>query len=470
MPLQGNRVVVIGGGVGGAGCAALLALKGFDVTLLERNGFPGGKGASFEKEGYVYDTGVHAVGNGEKGPLGRINDVVGGSLEWARITGGNRIALGDRVAHYPLDFASDESIWSIMEGIGVTHGNEEDCFLCFKDLSTPKPASKMEILDGMPLKDYVDKFTDDANFHLMLNATCGMLLVLTYFQASAGEFIYCFSEMARNASLSYPRGGMGAVAESYLEALERLGGRVEFDRPVERILVEGGRVVGVEAGGTVTADVVVSNAGIQPTVGLVDGGLTKDYVEWATALKSSYGAVSVKYALDQEVVPYPLTLWMPSLDDPVSAEKYVGVFYPVPSIPDPRLAPEGCQIVLAGAVISSDPKHLDLGEQVLDRIEATMSMLHPGIDDHVVWKMRTGIDYVAGISGRKLGEVIGIAQDYRQVGRNRPDPRMPVGGLYLVGADAGGRGIGTEMAGDSALKVSEMIESDVLGTGKGLEC
>jgi phytoene dehydrogenase-like protein len=56
------------------------------------------------------------------------------------------------------------------------------------------------------------------------------------------------------------------------------------------------------------------------------------------------------------------------------------------------------------------------------------------------------------------------------VGRNRPDPRMPVGGLYLVGADAGGRGIGTEMAGDSALKVSEMIESDVLGTGKGLEC
>jgi phytoene dehydrogenase-like protein len=34
---------------------------------------------------------------------------------------------------------------------------------------------------------------------------------------------------------------------------------------------------------------------------------------------------------------------------------------------------------------------------------------------------------------------------------------MPITGLYLVGADAGGRGIGTEMAGESAINVSNMI-------------
>lgn len=463
-----NKVVVIGSGVGGAGCAALLVGKGFEVTLLERNDFPGGKGASFERDGFVYDTGVHAVGNGEKGPLGEINRIVDGDLEWALIEGGNRIALGDNVAHYPLDFASDDSIRSLIDGIGVRPGNEEDCFICFKELATIKPASEMEILDRMRLKDYVDQFTDDPNFHLMLNSTCGMLIVLTYYQGSAGEFIQCFARMAENASLSYPRGGMGSVAKAYLDAFERMGGTLEYERPVEGIIVEDDRVTGVEARGRIPADIVVSDAGLQPTVKMVGDHLSREYVDWAMSLKSSYGAASVKYALDEEIVPYPLTLWMPDLSDPEAAAKYVGVFYPVPSIPDPELVPEGCQLVLAGAVLPADPKLKDLNRQVLDRIEVTMSMLHPGIDDHVVWKLRTGTDYVAQISGRDLGEVIGLAQDFQQVGKDRPNPRMPIDGLYLVGADAGGRGIGTEMAGDSALNVSTMIEDDAFGRDKGL--
>lgn len=458
-----KRVVVIGSGIGGAGCAALLQEKGFDVLLLERKSYPGGKGASFEKDGYVYDTGVHAIGSGDKGPLGQINRRVNGDLEFNLITGGNRIAIGEHVAHYPLEYASEQSIADIIEGIGARPENFDDCFACFQELATLKPASEMRILDTTPLKDYVDRFTDDVNFHQMVNSTCGMLLVLTYYQGSAGEFIYSFAKMAENSSLSYPVGGVGSVAESYVKALERMGGEVVYRRPVEGILVEEGKVVGVEAGGTIPANVVVSNTGLQPTVKMVGEHLDRKYRDWAMSLKSSYGAVSVKYALDDEVVEYPLTLWMPDLSDADMAEKYVGVFYPVPSIPDPSLVPEGCQLVLAGAIVPPHPKHKELNGTVLDKIEATMSMLHPEIEEHVVWKLRTGTDYVADISGRELGEVIGLAQDYRQVGRNRPDPRMPIEGLYLVGADAGGRGIGTEMAGDSALNVSEMIEKDVSG-------
>src|SRR5674476_88302 len=103
-----SKVVVIGSGVGGSGCAALLASKGFDVTVLERNSFSGGKAASFEREGFTYDTGVHAVGSGDSGPLGDIAREVGADLQWALIQG-NRIVLGDKVATYPLDYASDKS-------------------------------------------------------------------------------------------------------------------------------------------------------------------------------------------------------------------------------------------------------------------------------------------------------------------------------------------------------------------------
>jgi phytoene dehydrogenase-like protein len=457
-----RKAVVIGSGVGGAGCAALLAQKGFDVTVLERNSFPGGKAASFEREGFTYDTGVHAVGSGDKGPLGEIARRVGADLGWALIQG-NRICLGKKVATYPLDFASDESIHSIIDDIGVLPENKDDCFVCFKELATMKPASEMEVLDRMPLKDYVGQFTDDFQFHQMINATCGMLIVVTYFTGSAGEFIYCFAGMAANASLSYPKGGMGAIARSYIAALEGMGGKVEYGRPVEEIIVEDGRVMGVRAGGTIEADVVVSNMGLQPTARMLASELPVEYLESVMKLRSSYGAVSVKYALDAEVVPDPMTLWIPDLADAQALEKYVGIMYPVPSIPDPGIAPEGCQLVLAGAVLSADPKQKELNNQILDRIEATMQMLHPGIEDHVIWKLRTDVEYTSKISGRDLGEVIGISQDYRQVGVNRPSPDMPIEGMYLVGADVGGRGIGTEMAAESALAVSDMIVADVLG-------
>jgi len=202
---------------------------------------------------------------------------------------------------------------------------------------------------------------------------------------------------------------------------------------------------------------------------MVAGHLPSDYLEKVLNMRSSYGAVSVKYALDAEVVPYPMTLWIPDINDKEALEKYVGIMYPVPSIPDPSLAPEGCQLVLAGAVLSADPKEKELDEQILDRIEATMQMLHPGIEDHVIWKLRTDVEYTARISGRDLGEVIGLSQNFRQVGADRPSPDMPINGLYSVGADTGGRGIGTEMAGESALAVSELVEGDALGGDSGMD-
>ena len=240
---------------------------------------------------------------------------------------------------------------------------------------------------------------------------------------------------------------MGAIARSYLGALERLGGKVEYDRPVESIIVEDGRVAGVQAGGRIDADIVISNMGLQPTARMLSDHLPAEYLDKVLKLRSSYGAVSVKYALDAEAVPYPMTLWIPDVNDAEALEKYVGMMYPVPSIPDPDLAPPGCQLVLAGAVLSADPRQKELNSNVLDRIEATMRMLHPGIEDHVIWKLRTDVEYTSNISGRHLGEVVGISQDYRQVGKNRTSPKMPVAGLYAVGADAGGRGIGTEMDG-----------------------
>jgi 1-hydroxycarotenoid 3,4-desaturase len=55
--VQGDRVVVIGAGIGGLVSALLLAVHGFDVTVLERAATPGGKMREVEVAGRKMDAG-----------------------------------------------------------------------------------------------------------------------------------------------------------------------------------------------------------------------------------------------------------------------------------------------------------------------------------------------------------------------------------------------------------------------------
>ncbi len=52
------RVVVIGGGIAGLATAALLASRGHEVDLLEKNDDLGGRVGSIERDGYRFDTGA----------------------------------------------------------------------------------------------------------------------------------------------------------------------------------------------------------------------------------------------------------------------------------------------------------------------------------------------------------------------------------------------------------------------------
>lgn len=65
-----------------------------------------------------------------------------------------------------------------------------------------------------------------------------------------------------------------------------------------------------------------------------------------------------------------------------------------------------------------------------------------------------GTDMMTPILG---GEAYGLANSIGQSGAQRPSPVSPIKNLYYVGNDAGGFGLGTQQAVDSAVNVVNMI-------------
>ena len=455
--LQGKKVVVIGTGIGGAGVAPLLAKEGADVTVLERSSFPGGKAASFEREGFIYDTGVHWVARGERGPIGEIADILGVETKFKSLDPAMRLTTGGRTVDLPHNMVDEETLEKFLEDLGVLKKNRKGAMAFFEDVAKERTPEELAELDEVSLSEYMERFVDDDQLNELIDGFAAAYVCVSRRAASTGEFIYCLSSQ-RDTKICYPLGGIRAIPMAYLQALEDMGGDVRYSLPVEQIVLEGGKVRGVEAGGFIPADIVISNTGIKETVGLVGRQhFSQDYLAMVDKLRLSFGAVSVKYALDAEIVDFHLSLYRPDFSDPEMADRQAPIFVPVPTAVDPSLAPSGCQLVLAGCLAPpslEEPEQADeMCQEILDRIENTMQDLFPDIEEHVVWKIRTNTKYIANVSGRNSGEVIGIAQNRHQVGKNRPSSSMPVEGLYLSGADAGGRGVGMEMAADSALNL-----------------
>ena len=67
--MQKYDIVIIGSGLGGLLCGAVLSKEGYSVCVLEKNGIPGGCFQGFKRFGRTLDTGVHYIGSMDEGEI-----------------------------------------------------------------------------------------------------------------------------------------------------------------------------------------------------------------------------------------------------------------------------------------------------------------------------------------------------------------------------------------------------------------
>ena len=55
--MSNQKIVVVGSGFGGLSAASLLAKKGHEVTVIEKNEQVGGRASVWKKDGFTFDMG-----------------------------------------------------------------------------------------------------------------------------------------------------------------------------------------------------------------------------------------------------------------------------------------------------------------------------------------------------------------------------------------------------------------------------
>ena len=279
-------VIVIGSGMGGLATASLLArLHGRRVLVLERHFRAGGFTHTFRRPGgFEWDVGVHYVG--QMGTAGLMRDAMavttGGSVAWSRMP-----EVYDRLVFPGFEFAvraGKENFRADLHAAFPAEGRAIDRFFSDVDRAAswinvlsmrsaaPAPIAALAgaVMAGRgrlarrTTGSWLDEHVRDPQLKAVLGARWGD------YGLPPGKSAFLAHAMITShyyEGAYYPTGTSARIAEGATRVIEAARGAVRVRAEVERILLEGGRAIGVRltSGETLRAPVIVSDAGARAT-------------------------------------------------------------------------------------------------------------------------------------------------------------------------------------------------------------
>jgi len=475
-------VIVIGTGMGGSACGAILAKHGFKVLILEKNPRVGGSCSYYEKEGFKVDMGTHMFIRGNKGPFGECTRRLGMGtpLKFVRTPGLAWVRGFNVDACMPASYARMPPflLRSLIQA-EVPVKKIPSITRFFID-TMRMSEEKIEEWNERTVEDYISLYTDDPFLHSIMGYLISLYFILPSWQSSAGEAIWNFQHFVRDKSLGYPKGGAVVIPQTFLEGAEMHGAQVLTDTPVEKIIMENGGVAGVVSEGNAKfyAPVVVSTTALEDTVRKLVGRdyFPSSYAKMAESIKSSYIAVQAKIGLKKKVTEvgcvcgsYPFKVPRDNITPDSMREKFqlvekgihpenTAIYCPIPSNFDPDLAPPGMQLLTGCSVAPTTDIELQDPPQVwIDNMLTALYEMVPNAKENVLFEDTFTVDAIASWIGKSSGAAVTTGQTPDQVGDKRPGYRTPIKGLYVCGDGAGARGVGTELACQSGMECADLI-------------
>ncbi len=272
--------LIIGAGLGGLTSAALLAQQGVRVVVLEKNQRLGGYGVSYYSHGHRFDIATQALGGcGEKGIVRQIL---------------SRLSLLDQVkflaceparVYYFTDSGKPfiqsgflKKQWYRLVGEFPEYKNEiKTCYDIFARLFAELKA--IAGFSGDPVFGFAGNFPDLARYSRFtvreFFTQLGLPLPLQIRIAARAEYCllpldrlslvgFACTEMSYGDGAWMVSGGVGKLVKALSCYIKEQGGRIIPETRVRRLLLENGRVNGVETaeGKRLTAqDIVLAGDG-----------------------------------------------------------------------------------------------------------------------------------------------------------------------------------------------------------------
>jgi all-trans-retinol 13,14-reductase len=481
-------VAVIGAGIGGLTCAALLAKRGYKVLVLEQQSQPGGYCRSLERGDFAFSSGITGMtGLWDNGPVRRVLQQLGVSPD------GRFTPHSVRYVHKGQNIDAGCNLQSLVASLAGVFPDEStriDAF--FQDASaayyqlheyssrfdTPLPDHLVVRLMGdkaaahLPriypnlydwmgktLQQKLNEHFESDDLKAVVAAVSGQNGTKPEVTTGLRALIGCMGPHLTGSH--YPAGGPGAFAEAMARAVASHGGTIMYNYRADRILTDRRSVRGVRSGAEIfQAHVVVSNANARTCIlQLVEaseaGGL---YIDFIKSLTMSRSAFVVYAGIDDDLSSYPSLIQNMDGDFTILINSNV----------DPRLAPRGRSSLTLIAPIGyrdfpprDERDYDDRKRQFAALLLRKAEEVIPGLSNHVAVLDAATPRTLESITSMPEGALYGFDQSI--TGR-RPHFRAPIKGLYFAGASTfPGAGV------ESVLMSGIIAANDIAGWSRNNE-
>ncbi len=279
--------IVIGSGMGGMTAAAMLAKLGKKVLVVEQHYVPGGYTHTFKRKKYLWDVGVHAVGEVTRHSLtGRLLEyLTDGGLEWTSLgdvydefyyPDGFRIDFPDNPKQFRQNLIDafpeeEEAIDNYLAYVREVAGAMKGYYLArtlppkMGWLGEATLGKKGQEMLELNTEEVVNSLTDNPKLRNIFTAQWG------YYGSPPSRSSFAMQALVVRHFVHggyYPVGGSQEIANQLLKTVADAGGWTRIRADVEEIMIEKGKAVGVrlKGGEEIQAGAIVSAAGVMSTV------------------------------------------------------------------------------------------------------------------------------------------------------------------------------------------------------------